>query len=365
MTINSLTGFGEQVDFQLEHSEGYDTARFELSAPVTAGGTVVRLAAERARARVVEEPGRTGEIESDYETAGIEVSHPVYRDETTTAILGVSFEYRRSQTFLLGEPFAFVDGVDQTTGESSVTVVRAFQEARYQGQDVAGAVRSRLTLGTDMLGATVNDTAASGDRLSWLLQARGSLRLPVAQARLLGRADLQIADRRLLPLEQMAAGGATTVRGYRENAVIRDNGVVGSVELRVPLPQVPVPGLDGAGGAGRAEAALFFDYAHLWSSDDAPDTTNPTDQLAGVGAGLIWTPYRGVTAEVYYAAKLQRLDAQTNDDLTDRGIHFKIDVNAGRLLEDAWDAVHGPVAAAHAARDATGPTTGAGGSGDE
>jgi hemolysin activation/secretion protein len=38
-----------------------------------------------------------------------------------------------------------------------------------------------------------------------------------------------------LPLEQMAIGGRFSVRGYRENTMVRDHGLIVSLEGRIPL----------------------------------------------------------------------------------------------------------------------------------
>jgi len=45
----------------------------------------------------------------------------------------------------------------------------------------------------------------------------------------------QVADQPLVPTEQFAAGGLTSVRGYLQSEAIGDDGVSGSVELRSPL----------------------------------------------------------------------------------------------------------------------------------
>ena len=35
--------------------------------------------------------------------------------------------------------------------------------------------------------------------------------------------------------EKFSLGGVNSVRGYRENELVSDNGVIGSMELRIPL----------------------------------------------------------------------------------------------------------------------------------
>jgi hemolysin activation/secretion protein len=49
------------------------------------------------------------------------------------------------------------------------------------------------------------------------------------------RGGFQWTDDPLLAMEQFSLGGANTVRGYRENQLVRDTGVFASAELRVPI----------------------------------------------------------------------------------------------------------------------------------
>ena len=51
------------------------------------------------------------------------------------------------------------------------------------------------------------------------------------------RMDSQISRDPLLSLEQFAIGGHASVRGYRENQIVRDSGAVVSAEARLPLFQ--------------------------------------------------------------------------------------------------------------------------------
>ncbi|WP_181357408.1 ShlB/FhaC/HecB family hemolysin secretion/activation protein [Stenomitos frigidus] len=53
------------------------------------------------------------------------------------------------------------------------------------------------------------------------------------------RGDLQLADRPLLALEQVSEGGQDTVRGYRQDLLLADNGLFASAEVRIPLLRLP------------------------------------------------------------------------------------------------------------------------------
>jgi len=48
---------------------------------------------------------------------------------------------------------------------------------------------------------------------------------------LLVRANAQLADRALVPLEQFALGGEGSVRGYLQDFLLTDNGIKASAEV--------------------------------------------------------------------------------------------------------------------------------------
>jgi hemolysin activation/secretion protein len=90
---------------------------------------------------------------------------------------------------------------------------------------------------------------------------------------LLLRADAQFADRALLPFEQFSVGGIDSVRGYRQDALLTDNGIFASAEVRIPILRLPK--MD-----GLLQIAPFFDIGHGWNRSGFP---NPDPQtLASV-----------------------------------------------------------------------------------
>ncbi len=118
----------------------------------------------------------------------------------------------------------------------------------------------------------------------------------------------------------MPIGGFYSVRGYRENILVRDNGFVASAEWRLPLfadRQRP----DGWDWRSLTVAA-FADYGTSWDQD----TGLPSDEkerIYSIGAGAIWTPLPGLSGYVYYGEALNDLET-AGDDLQDRGWHFRI-----------------------------------------
>jgi hemolysin activation/secretion protein len=117
----------------------------------------------------------------------------------------------------------------------------------------------------------------------------------------------------LLPLEKFVVGGHDTVRGYRENQLVRDNGFTASAELRIPFYQ-----RDGA--EAQWQIAPFVDYGNAW--EEEADTPDPRD-ITSVGVELRWQPTRRLHASVSAAHAFENIDRADRDrDLQDRGIQF-------------------------------------------
>jgi len=128
------------------------------------------------------------------------------------------------------------------------------------------------------------------------------------------------SDDALLPLEKVAIGGTRSVRGYRRARLIKDSGWDASLEYRLPLLRVPVPGLSGERD-GRVSAVAFVDAGRAWNEDNGTDTGNRT--LMGAGPGLRWDVNDGLRAEFYWAA-YQRDLGFTKTDSQDHGLHFQV-----------------------------------------
>jgi hemolysin activation/secretion protein len=101
-------------------------------------------------------------------------------------------------------------------------------------------------------------------------------RLAIAKREVL-RSDLQFSTRALVPLEQFSLGGLQSVRGYRQDALLTDNGFFASAEVRLPILRVEK--LEGV-----LQVVPFVDFGIGWNSSDNPDPD--PNSLVGVGLGL-------------------------------------------------------------------------------
>jgi hemolysin activation/secretion protein len=310
----NLTGHGDQALFTYGRSRGVDPIiDTSYTIPLTVYDTTFTAGYRRNDFLVVESPFRPLDIKSQAEIFTLRLRQPVYHTLTDEVALAIEGERLFNKTTLLDTPFDFVPGTQN--GVSKVSALRFVQEWTHRTSSSVFAIRSRVSLGIDALGATVNSgPVADGRYVTWLGQANWVKRFE-SGIELLNRLDLQIANDRLFPLEQIAVGGRYSVRGYRENTLVRDNAALYSFETRFPL-------LRTASGGDLLQFCPFFDLGHGWA---AKDSTAGPQTLASVGAGLRLNLFDRGTANVYWGQTLNHIPAPgPGGNLQDHGVHVQI-----------------------------------------
>ncbi|MGB5338699.1 MAG: ShlB/FhaC/HecB family hemolysin secretion/activation protein, partial [Gammaproteobacteria bacterium] len=306
----NLTGLGDTLNFKVAVTDGLEEFDISYALPVTPKDTDLKLWYIRNNSKVVEDPFDELDIEADEISYGIGLQHPVYRTLNQNVSLGVSLERRKSETQLLGEPFSFSPGAEN--GEVKLTIMRFTQEwlDRYRRRVLA--VRSTFSFGLDALGATVNGNDGDGKFVSWLGQFQWAQRLGERNQVIL-RADAQFANDALPSLEQFAAGGLHTVRGYRENRQVTDQGFIASLEFRFPV-------WTSKDGRNSIQIAPFYDYAAV--RNRSRPTPGPRN-FSSPGVGILGDFANRVHASLYYGHALQDFD-DPDDDIQDDGLHFTV-----------------------------------------
>ncbi len=322
----NLTGNGDILTLQYGKSQGVDPLLdFKYSLPFTARDTTASFEYRRIESIVVEKPFDQLDIESKSEIFTLGLRQPVYRTPGTEFALQLLGERLSEKTALLGEPFSLSPGARK--GESTESVIRVVQELVRRTQDQVIAGRSRFSVGVNVLGATINNEkdVPDGRFFAWLGQFQWVRRLPrLLDTVLIFRTDLQITPDSLLTLEQFPVGGRYSVRGYRENTLLRDNAFVTSLEARIPV-------IRNLPGADFVQLAPFVDYGRGWNAK--LPTGSDLFGLYSVGVGLRWAwsidwpfPLRP-QLEVYWGHKLN--DVQTSGgNFQDKGVHFQVVIAA-------------------------------------
>ena len=172
---------------------------------------------------------------------------------------------------------AFLPPQKLTDGQSRITALHFGQEYVKNGASTLLAVSSQFNVGFDAFDATKTEVGIDGLFWSWqgdfqYLKALNEKRDAVLATRII----TQLTPHRLLPVEQFTMGGLGSVRGYRPNLGVADNGVVGTIELQLPLIR--------GEKWGEIKIIPFFDVGAIWNN--GREITGTTNTFASSGLGL-------------------------------------------------------------------------------
>ena len=320
VTHQNLTGNGDPFTFSYGRSSGVNPIIYtSYSLPLTARDTTFTFEYRRNDFSVVESPFEPLNITSTVEIFSATLRQPIYRALNQEFAVAITGEKLQNKTFLLGQPFNFIAGMQN--GNANDTAIRFIQEYTYRTQSAVLAARSRFSVGINALGATITPSTpgnpvADGQFFAWLGQLQGVQRFDQYWGwQVIGRFTAQMANDRLFPLEQMPVGGRFSVRGYRENTLIRDNAILASFESRIPL-------LRRATGEDILQFAQFLDYGRAY--DSKVSTAEPSF-LASAGLGLLWNilPRDRAHFEVFWGVPLNHVP-QSGGNLQDHGVHLQL-----------------------------------------
>jgi hemolysin activation/secretion protein len=318
----NLTGRGDSLAADFASAEGLTDLELAYVRPLTRWDTRLELRGRRSLGEVV-----TGDFEDAVDSERTSYAAALVQPLLDTAYdeleVGVATEFRKGEVELFGEPISLYSAEDDS--ESRLGLLRLFQAWTHRSLEEVLALRLTATFGLDWFDASVGSrsapfTGAPGSAdpdarfFAWLAQLRYARHLPGSLGlQLVARADVQVADDALLPLERFSVGGSDTVRGYPEHQLVRDNAVVASLELRVPILRDPLD-------RPVLELAPFFDFGKGWNRerDESPQS------IASAGLGLRWSPHPRLGFEAYWGAKLRDVDEGDPEGLQDLGIHVRM-----------------------------------------
>jgi hemolysin activation/secretion protein len=304
---DNLLGFGDRFSAQYGITEGLDIYDISYTIPWNANDGTIGVRYGNSDSTIVEDRFRDFDIDSETEDLSFILRQPIVKKPDTEFALGLSLDLRRTQTSLLGEPFSFSLGPDN--GESKVAVLRFTQDWVNRSRDRVLAARSQFSFGLDAFDATINDTGTDGRFFSWLGQFQWVEQVS-PRALLVSKITTQLTPDSLLPIEQFGIGGVDTVRGYRQNQLVADNGVLFQTEVRLPLTANPE----------TFQLVPFFEIGTVWNNN-APQSDPST--IAGIGLGARWAISRNLGLRLDYGIPL--IDANNSgNSLHEKGLYFSL-----------------------------------------
>ncbi|MGK7904439.1 MAG: ShlB/FhaC/HecB family hemolysin secretion/activation protein [Hormoscilla sp.] len=309
----SLLGLGDALTLSYTNTDGsnaLDEASYRI--PINARNGTLGLFFKISENEVIEEPFDQLDIESDSREYEISYRQPLIETPTRELALGLIAARRESNTQLLGEPFPLSPGSNED-GETRVSALRFFQEWTNRGREEVFAARSQFSVGIGAFEATVNDEPPDSRFFSWRGQLQ-YLRVLGPDAALLLRSDLQLSPEPLVPIEQFGLGGLNSVRGYRQDAILADNGIFASAEVRLPIARI-------SDWNTVLQFTPFLEIGTGWNTDRANPQPN---NLYSVGMGLRLEVANKLTARFDWGIPLGNL-LPNRRTLQENGLYFTIE----------------------------------------
>lgn len=325
-TKSNLLGWGEQLSLGYTNTDGSDTFDVAYTIPINPRNGTLSFTYNDTENEVVESPFDTLDIESESRSYEFNLRQPIIQNidrDTRTfdeVALGVTAFWRDSESSLGNAPFPLSPSAE-ADGDINIFALRFTQEWTRQNASSVFALRSEFSVGLDAFDSTTNEQIVGVERIpdsrffSWRGQTQ-YVYLLAPETLFILRSSLQISNDVLFGAEQFSIGGATTVRGYRQDAVLTDNGFLASAELRLPI-------IKGFSKSGIVQIVPFIDYGKGWNNSDIP---NPNPQnLASFGLGLFWQE-ENFNFRLAYGIPLIEADSQDRT-LQEQGIYFSLQWN--------------------------------------
>jgi hemolysin activation/secretion protein len=319
LSEDNLFGIGDTISLLYGNTDGSNEVNLSYAIPLTPQDTTLSFNYGYTSNNVIEEPFNELDIVSNSHRYELRLSHPFIKTPTKELDVGLALSHQRSQTFLgfdnIGG-FPLSPGADKQ-GRTHISALRFFQEWMQRDDRSALALRSQFSFGLPIFDATINDVgnniAPDSEFFAWRGQAQWARSL-APDTLLVLRGDVQLADRRLVSLEQFGAGGLASVRGYRQDQLLADNGAFGSIELRLPILHIR-----------EAQALLqvvpFVDVGTAWNNFEGADP-DPS-WLASVGLGLRFQMSKSLNARLDWGIPL--ISAKSNErTLQEQGLYFSV-----------------------------------------
>jgi len=319
-SLRNLSGLGDLLEFRLQASPrrsagGNGSLTWHL--PLVALGlrdTELSLAGEAGSSSVIEEPVEPLDIRSRLASGEIGIRQRLLESLSQSLDIGLGLLSRSNRTELLGEPFSFTPGVPD--GRLHENLLRLWQAYTWRNQREVLALRSIFILGRNNVQAAGGLTAnAPPERDFGLWDGQLHYRHQVMDngAQLIVRVNVQLSPDHLMALDGMVIGGVNSVRGYRENQLVRDRGASLNFEFEVPWLLA-----DGS----RLTLAPFLDLGTARNKDESG-----TD-LASLGLALGWQ-WQGLRLDLALAHRLLHpsVIGHEGGTLQDQGIQLQLTWN--------------------------------------
>lgn len=319
----NLFGIGDRLRLAFDNTNGSNQYRGGYTFPLNARDGTLSFDFRWGKNQIIQSNFEELDIDIEFRNYDLTWRQPILQRATPEVSQELSLNLtagrRESDSSIMNDPQALSPGAD-ADGEIRTSVLSFGQEWLQRNRRQVISARSQFNLGLDVFDATVLDADPDGQFFSWRGQFSylRSLSKSPSQfgATLLARSELQLASEPLISTEQLSLGGANSVRGYRQDALLTDSGFLATAEVRLPLFELePVQ--------ATLQFAPFIDFGTGWNSNDS-DTEFST--LIGTGFGLLLQTPERFSARVDWGIPL--INSQDRgSSLQEDGVYFQLQYN--------------------------------------
>jgi hemolysin activation/secretion protein len=323
----NLTGEGDTLNVGIDVTEGMDSGSIAYSYPVPVIKSRLGAFYSMGDTVVVEAPFDEIDLRSDIDAVGVSIETAFVDTASRSISSRFGIEKKTSNASLLGLPFDFNPG--SVNGVSKATVVTA--ALSFQQRSAAHAIAARIAVrqGIDAMDATISTTGQADGKFSlWQLQ--------LTYVKLFERqgadwtfsmaANGQFSGDTLQAFERYALGGHGSIRGYRENQVLRDQAWEIRTQLVMPIYEgAPIyKGTSSDKGRSMGSRLSIYPFVDVGEARNAETQANVRQSvtLGSVGLGVKYE-IGAFTGLLEWAERFKEKQEQDNT-LQDKGIHLGV-----------------------------------------
>lgn len=321
----NLFGFGDQFRLLYDNTDGSNQFGGGYTIPINAQDGTLSFDFRLAKNEIVQSAFEDLDIDIASRNYNLTWRQPVWRKATPQIshelAFNVTAERRASEGTIMGKPEALTPGADEE-GEIRTSILSLGQEYLQRNRQQVFSLRSQFNFGLDVFSATILEEEPDSEFFSWRGQFSYLWLLnepkvtSVIGSTILLRSEIQLSADSLISTEQFSLGGATTVRGYSQDALLTDNGFLAAAELRLSIAYF-----------SKINATLqltpFIDFGTGWNADDK-DTEFTT--LIGTGLGLLLQTPEKFSARIDWGIPLIN-DQSEGSSLQEDGLYFQLQYN--------------------------------------
>lgn len=311
-------GVGDSLTAALGNSEGNTTIDGSYTIPISSYNTTVTLNAGGSQSTIIEEPYKSLlNLRSGSRYYEVSLRQPLLAKASadTTQEFALALSASKSDSQLSGDtpfPISLLAPGSNEQGTTSVSAIRFSQEFTQRNRRSVVSLKSQVNFGVGAFDSTIRENGADSRFLSWQGQGRWVQRV-ADNTDFVFQGKVQFADRPLLPLEQLSLGGQNTVRGYRQDAILSDNGVFASAEMQIPIAS--------NGDNNVLQVAPFVDFGSVWNQNASNSVSNTT--VLSTGLGLQWRT-NDFIARLDYGVPLLNNNSNRKNSWQENGFYFSI-----------------------------------------